>query len=156
MIIGRRRAGSRPRLVVAALVVVSASLPLSACKEVEEKEAAKGYTPAKIEPVKGRDDVQLVTFTAEGARRVGLQTAPARRSGRFEVMPYSALLYDGTGAAFVYTSPAARTFLRRNVVVDRIEGERVLLSDGPPTGTAVVTVGAAQVYGAEADIAGGH
>ena len=155
MIIGRRRAGSRPRLVVAALVVVSASLPLSACKEVEEKEAGKGYTPAKIEPVKGRDDVQLVTFTAEGARRVGLQTAPARRSGRFEVVPYAALIYDAEGKTFVYRRTGELSFLREQVDVDRIDGQRAFLSRGLAAGTTVVTVGAAQVYGAELDIAAG-
>ena len=146
-------AARRARLLAAGLAFVVAG-SLQGCQEVEESSSA-GYEPAKLRPV-GKGDLKRVTFTAEGARRIGLRTALVRRSGGRAVVPYSALLYDGTGAAFVYTSPAARTFLRRNVVVDRIEGERVLLSDGPPTGTAVVTVGAAQVYGAEADIAGGH
>ena len=37
--------------------------------------------------------------------------------------------------------------------LDRIEGQRVYLSDGPPAGTAVVTVGATEVYGTELEIA---
>jgi hypothetical protein len=32
----------------------------------------------------------------------------------------------------------------------------VLLKDGPPAGTKVVTVGAAEVYGTEIDMAGSH
>ena len=32
----------------------------------------------------------------------------------------------------------------------------MLLAAGPPPGTEVVTVGAAEVYGAELEIAGGH
>ena len=42
------------------------------------------------------------------------------------------------------------------MVVDRIEGDRVLLSDGLGPGAEVVTVGAAEVYGAELGIGGGH
>jgi hypothetical protein len=48
------------------------------------------------------------------------------------------------------------TFLRAHVVVDRIEGDLVMLSGGLAPGTEVVTVGAAEVYGAELGIAGGH
>jgi hypothetical protein len=151
---GHRSAGSRRRLVVAALVVMSASLPLSACKEVEQ-EAAKGYSPATIEPIKGTD-LQRVTFTAEGARRVGLQTAPARRSGRFEVVPYAALIYDAEGKTYVYRRTGALSFMRERVQVDRIDGRRAFLSRGLAPGTTVVTVGAAEVYGTELDVAGSH
>jgi hypothetical protein len=42
------------------------------------------------------------------------------------------------------------------VEVDRVERDRVLLTDGPPAGSEVVTVGATEVYGAELEIAGGH
>ena len=43
----------------------------SACKEVEEESAA-GYEPSKLEPIKGKsEDFQRVTFTDEGARRIG-------------------------------------------------------------------------------------
>ena len=150
-----RPAGSRPRLIVAAVVVVSAGMPLSACKEVEE-EAAKGYTPAKLEPVKGAKDLQRVTFTAEGARRVGVQTAPARRSGRYEVVPYAALIYDAEGKTFVYKTTGPLSFVREQVQVDRIQGRRAFLTRGPAPGTRIVTVGAAEVYGTELDVAGSH
>jgi hypothetical protein len=151
----RGRDGSPRRLIVVAVVAVTASMALSACKEVEQ-EAAKGYTPAKLEPIKGSDDLQRVTFTAEGARRVGLQTAPARRSGRYEVVPYAALVYDAEGKTFVYKVTGPLSFERERVRVDRIVGRRAFLTRGPVTGTRVVTVGAAEVYGAELDVAGSH
>jgi hypothetical protein len=147
-------AGSRSRLLLASLALAIAGLGLSGCKEVEET-SSEGYEPAKLEPVGGAD-VKRVTFTAEGARRVGLRTAAIRRSGRQTLVPYRALIYDGHGTAYVYTSPESLSFLRQEVHVDRIEGDRVLLSHGPPTGTEVVTVGATEVYGAELEIAGGH
>jgi hypothetical protein len=143
---------SRSRLVAAAVVVVAASMPLSACKEVEE-ETAEGYVPAKIEPIKG-SDLQRVTFTAEGARRVGLQTAPVRRSGTREAVPYAALIYDAEGKTYVYRTTGRLTFVREPVDVVRVAGGTAVLSRGPAPGTRVVTVGAAEVYGTELEV--GH
>ena len=40
------------------------------------------------------------------------------------------------------------------VVVEAIEGKNVYLKEGPPAGTMVVTVGAAELYGAEKGV--GH
>jgi hypothetical protein len=140
--------------VSAGFVLAIVALSLSACSEVEERSSG-GYEPATLESVEGAD-VTRVTFTAEGARRTGLQTARVRQRGRHRIVPYTALIYDGAGKAYVYTSPRPRTFLRAEVQVGRIQSERVLLVDGPPAGSDVVTVGAAQVYGAELEIAGGH
>jgi hypothetical protein len=143
---------SRPhRLALAGLVLAIAAPPLAGCTEVET-ETATGYEPSTLEPVKGNDDLQRVTFTAEGAKRVDLQTAAVRRSGAQKVVPYAALIYDPEGKTYVYTSPKPLEYLRAEVKVDRIEGDRVLLSRGPPAGTRVVTVGAAEVYGTELEV----
>ena len=139
---------SRPRrLALAGLVLATAALPVAGCTEVET-ETATGYEPSTLEPVKGNDDLQRVKFTAEGARRVDLQTASVRRN----VVPYAALIYDPEGKTYVYTSPKPLEYLREEVKVDRIEGDRVLVSRGPPAGTEVVTVGAAEVYGTELEV----
>jgi multidrug efflux pump subunit AcrA (membrane-fusion protein) len=132
-------------------VLATAALPVAGCTEVET-ETATGYEPSTLEPVKGNDDLQRVTFTAEGARRVDLQTAAVRRSGKRKVVPYAALIYDPEGKTYVYTSPKPLEYLREEVKVDRIEGDRVLVSRGPPAGTEVVTVGAAEVYGTELEV----
>jgi hypothetical protein len=128
-------------------VLATAALPVAGCTEVET-ETATGYEPSTLEPVKGNKDIQRVTFTAEGARRVDLQTASVRRN----VVPYAALIYDPEGKTYVYTSPKPFEYLREEVKVDRIEGDRVLVSRGPPAGTEVVTVGAAEVYGTELEV----
>jgi hypothetical protein len=146
---------SRSRLFALALVLV-AGLFVSACKEVESEEAAS-YEPAKLSSVKGKgDDYKQVTFTQEGAERVDVHTATVRASGNRTAIPYAALIYNDEAKTFVYTTPKPLTFLREPVKVDRIENDRVLLSDGPPAGVKVVTVGATEVYGAEFDIAGSH
>jgi hypothetical protein len=147
----RRFESSRRRLLAGAMLAV-VGLALSACSEVET-ETATGYEPATLEAVKGRDDFKRVTLTAEGARRLGLKTAEVDFLKGRRAVPYAALIYDPEGGTYVYTSSAPLSFLRQEVEVRRIDGDRVLLSEGPPAGTKVVTVGAAEVHGAELEIA---
>jgi hypothetical protein len=137
------------------LALVALAVCLSGCKEVEEASAGGSYEPSKVE-ARGSLGVNQVTFTQKGADRVDLETAVSRPAGRYTLVPYAALIYDGEGLPWVYTSPQNLTFLRTRVVVESVEGDLVLLADGPPPGTRVVTVGAAEVYGAELGIAGGH
>ena len=137
-------------------LVVTAALSVSACKEVESETAA-GYEPATLEAVKGKgDDYKRVVFTQEGADRTAVRTATVRASGGQEVVPYKSLIYNDEAKTFVYTSPKSLEYERVPVTVDRIEGNRVLLSKGPAAGTKVVTVGATEVYGTELEIAGSH
>lgn len=138
----------------AALLVLVAGLLLSGCRQIEEVSSAT-YQPAKVTEVANLD-VKQVQFTATGAEQVDLRTEAARRSGRYTVVPHAALIYDGQGVPWVYTATAPLTFLRAKVVVDRVVGDQALLSSGPPAGTQVVTVGAAQVYGAELGIGESH
>jgi multidrug efflux pump subunit AcrA (membrane-fusion protein) len=131
-----------------AFVLVAAALALGGCKEVEA-ESETGYEPSKLESV---GQGQRVTFTAEGARRVGLRTEAVASRGRRLLVPYSALLYDAQGKTYVYISPRRLRYLRRQVEVDRIDADRVFLSSGPPAGTRVVTTGATEVYGTELEV----
>jgi hypothetical protein len=135
-------------------VLIAAGVSLSACNQATETstggyEAVKPAEPvSKVEPIKGTE-VQLVKFSALGAKKVGLQTALVRRDGEQKVIPYAALLYDSEGKAFVYTSPKPLTFVRKEVKAEREDGDRVMLAEGPPAGTRVVTTGAVEVYGTE-------
>jgi hypothetical protein len=139
------------RLLATGLVAV-AGLSVSACKEVET-ETAEGYEPAKLESVKGKDDVKLVKLTEEGARRTGLELEEVRVEDGRKVVPYASLIYDPEGKTFVYTSPKRLTYLRAPVKVERVSGKDVIVSDGPAAGTQVVTVGTAEVYGVELEVA---
>ena len=132
-------------------MLVAATLGPAGCSEVEE-EKASGYEPARLQAVDGGSELKRVTLTPEGARRTGLRTARVRRNGGRKVVPYAALIYDPKGATYVYSSPSALSYVRAPVKVDRIEGDRVILSSGPPAGTEVVTVGAAEVYGTELEV----
>jgi hypothetical protein len=103
-------------------------------------------------PIKGTD-VQRVIFDAEGAERVGLKTAPIRQNGQGTVIPYDAVIYDADGKTYAYTAPKPLTYVRQEIAIDHVAGDSVMLSDGPPAGTKVVTVGAAEVYGTEFEVA---
>lgn len=142
------------RVAPAALLALVLGLLLAGCREVQE-EAATTLQPAEVTQLEGQDAVQ-VRFSADAADRVDLQTVPVQRRGVHVVVPDVALIYDGQGVPWVYTSTGPLTFMRAKVVVDRVDGHQVLLSEGPPVGTEVVTVGATQVYGTELGIGESH
>ena len=110
--------------------------------------------PADVVAVQGTD-LSRVTLTAKAMKRIDLKTdlvreQPVSRSASArKVVPYSSLIYDAHGQTWVYTSPEPGTFIRHKVDVDYIEGDLVVLNDGPPTGTVVASVGVAELYGAE-------
>jgi hypothetical protein len=107
--------------------------------------------PATVYEVEG-SDVSRVELTAEAARRLDIQTAPVEQNGSGMVVPYSAVFYSPTGETWVYVSPKPLTFVREEIVVDRIDGDKALLKDGPSAGTKVATVGVAELFGAESGL----
>ena len=73
-------------------------------------------------------------------------------SGERLVVPYGSVVYDPDGRTWVYTNPDALVYERRPITIDYIDGDEAILLDGPPPGTAVVAVGAAELSGFEAGI----
>jgi len=65
------------------------------------------------------------------------------------IVPYSAILYDMYGGAWVYENSKPQTFIRRRVDIRHIVGDLVVLSRGPAAGTKVVITGAAELFGTE-------
>lgn len=64
-------------------------------------------------------------------------------------VPSSAIVYDALGGAWVYVKQQEHVYARSRVDVMRQEGSDSLLSRGPPAGTSVVAVGAAELFGTE-------
>jgi len=54
----------------------------------------------------------------------------------------------------VYVTSAPNVYIREPITVELIEGDRAVLTAGPAAGTAVVSVGAAELYGTETGV--GH
>ena len=136
-------------------IFVSA-LPLLACSQ-HDSHAAHGEHPAHVEHIDG-SELSRVTLTAKAAERIDLHTTSVREQdldgSPLKVVPYSSLIYDPQGRTWVYVSPQSRTFVREQVVVHRIDGDDVFLSDGPAVGTEIASVGVAEIYGAETGV--GH
>jgi hypothetical protein len=152
----RRRNGS-PWLYVAVgvvgftLTVVGFQL---AERQASEDATATGPAPVQVEELEG-SDLSLVTLTPRAAERAGLRTARVRSEPgavRRRIVPYSAVLYDEAGAAWVYTKREGLTFVRAPVTITSIEGDTAALSAGPAPGTIVAAVGAAELYGAEFEV----
>lgn len=144
------------RWMVAVLMII-VSLQLSACAQPSASASSKGVgevtgEPARVEPL-GGTGLSRVILSAQAAKRLGIETASVHDAQVGEtlrkVVPYSAVIYDVHGDAWVYTNPSPLTFVRASITVDSITGDVAVLSKGPPAGTAVVTVGASELYGTE-------
>ncbi len=134
----------RTKLFLLILMMVAA-LQLSAC--APKPTTAEKVNPSTLEKIEG-SELQRVILTEKAAERIGLQTVPV--SGN--VVPYAAVIYDIEGQTWVYTNPAPLTFVRALIVIDRIEGDRAFLSQALETDDPIVTVGVAEIYGAETGV----
>lgn len=100
--------------------------------------------------------LKQITLSAKAAERLGVETAEVAGSGSVLTIPYAAVIYDAQGETWSYTNTAPLVYLRAEITIDEITGETAVLSAGPPVGTSVVTTGAAELYGAEIGVGGGH
>jgi hypothetical protein len=83
---------------------------------------------------------------------VSLTTSGASTSRK--IVPYAAVIYDVEGGTWVYVKEQsdALSFVRAPISIDYIEGDLAFLTEGPAVGTEVVTVGGAELYGAETGV----
>jgi len=142
---------------VAAFLVVG-GLALSGCERSEAGAAgSSGEKPSTVEAVDG-SDTKKVVLTEQAVTRLGIQTdtvavkAVAGANGKTATrttLPYSALLYDSKGNTWVFEVIEPRTYQRKKVDVEVVEGETLVMRSGPSLAATIVTVGAAVLYGTE-------
>jgi hypothetical protein len=132
--------------LVAGLVIAAL---LTACESVST-EYVSGDEPAHV-----AQDGSVVIEERAAAERLGLETSVLQQAQGTLVMPYAALHYGSDGGTWAYVKEEPLRFVRERVRVRGIEGNRVLLSDGPRPGTEVVTVGVPELWGIETGIADG-
>jgi hypothetical protein len=119
------------------------------------KTAMKAPAASHVEADKNGGKQSRVILTQKAADRLGIKTAKVGAdAGGALVAPYAAVLYDVKGQAWVYTQAEPLAYVRHPIVIQSIKGENALLTQGPPSGTAVVVIGAAELYGAESGV--GH
>jgi hypothetical protein len=132
-----------------------AAFLLGACSQGGVAGIVSEDPPVKVEKNEATG-LSRLTLSAKAAARLGIATGAVSAAGAGTAIPYSALVYDKAGKTWVYTNPEGRDYVRAAIEVQRIEGDLAYLSSGPPVGTAVVTVGTAELWGVDTGVGGGH
>jgi hypothetical protein len=135
-----------------AAFIVAASL--AGCASTGE--VAGPPASAKVEAIMGTD-LHRVILTQKAADRLGITTELVRESpaaGTAVSVPFGAVIYDKDGNAWAYTNPAPLTYVRAKLTIGHVDGVLAELTAGPAAGTPVVTVGAAELVGAEYGVGG--
>lgn len=135
---------SWPRKLAATLLV--ASFAAAGCGgadagTVDEK-------PITLEQIEG-EEIWRLELSAQAADRLDIQTGTVERVGETFAVSRAAVIIDPTGLYWVYTNPEPLVYVRQELRSVREEGEQAYFEDGPPVGTAVVTTGVPELYGAE-------
>jgi hypothetical protein len=127
------------------------------CSETSAKEAPSA--PSKTEAIQG-SSLKKVILTESAATRLALAMGEVTEEpqglrgepGPRKAVPYAAVIYDLEGKTWVYERPAELTFVRSPIVIDYVASDKAVLHEGPAAGTKVVTVGVAELYGAETGV----
>ena len=108
--------------------------PQSVALGIEDANGGLYYTVAGASSVTPGTPV-LIELSLTGSERL--------------IVPYASVVYDPQGRTWTYTNAEPLVFIRHPINIDYIDGDEALLYDGPPPGTAVVTVGAGELSGFE-------
>jgi hypothetical protein len=144
---------TRHRWVLTGIAI--AALALGACNSSSGAESGP-----KVEAITVEEDdttgLKTLTLSEKAAERLGVETAQVAGTGSQMTIPYAAIVYDASGKTWAYVNESGLTYKRAEITVSEIDGDTARITAGPPTGTAVVTTGAAELYGAEIGVGGGH
>ncbi|MDR7158796.1 hypothetical protein [Arthrobacter sp. BE255] len=138
------------RLPVAAAACAALLFSLPACAQPSALAESTAEAPAKVEK-NATTGIARITLSQRAIDRLQLLTDTAKPDpgGAGVLLPYAALLYDAQGKTWVYVNPEPRVYERQAVTVTKVEAGAVTASAGPAAGTVLVTVGAAELFGAE-------
>jgi hypothetical protein len=96
-----------------------------------------------------------ITLPPKAAQRLDIKTGEILDDpSGMRTAPFSSIIYDLDGDAWVYKVTAPLTYVREAVVIEMIKLDHAYLKEGPPAGTQVVTVGVPELYGAEVGVNG--
>lgn len=129
-------------------------LLLSACGQAAADPAEEENHAVTVEELDGAEPTREI-LTEDAAARLDIKTVSAQEADvngtKGSIIPYASVIYDTTGATWVYLNTEPLTFVRHPVMVDSIKGDQAFLSEALPSGSSVVTVGVAELYGAESE-----
>lgn len=130
------------KLILFSLIFAS----LCACEQ--NKSNSSDVEPVKLEDIPGTN-LHRVILTGLAAKRIDLQTVKVVSDAAGSVIPYSSMIYDAKGQAWVYSVIGKLTYVRAPIHVQSIISDKVILKDGPPVGTEIVSIGVSELYGSE-------
>ena len=107
--------------------------------------------PPSAAPATGTVDLYYEVDAAAllAGQRVQLDIAVKGSEAPRLVLPWSAVLFDPQGGAWVYEQTAPQTFTHRRVSILRVSGTEAVLEAGPAVGATIIITGAAELFGAE-------
>ena len=140
------------RWIVVVLLII-AGLQLAACSQTTVEAAPE--KASVVEPIEGTE-LNRVILSQKAVERLDIQTTQLREEqvdgAQRLVIPYGALIYGVNGDTWMYINPEPLTYVREPITVDYIDGDMVVLADGPAISTEVVTVGAAELFGTDTGV----
>lgn len=139
------------RRLVAVTLMSAALLSGTACGGSVTDEYVVQEQPYTLEPVMGDEELLRVILTEAAAEHVGIETVAVQRRGNRLVVPYDSVFLDSHGEFWVYTNPEPLEFVRAPIDIVRETSDQAILTDGPPEGTQIVTVGVPELYGSETE-----
>jgi hypothetical protein len=138
------------RSLVGIALVSAAVLIMTACGGSVSDEYVIEDKPYTLEPVEGQEVLRVI-LEESAVERLGIETVPVEQRGSRLVVPYDSVYLDAHGDFWVYTNPEPNEFVRAPIDIVRESSTEAFLSEGPPVGTQVVTVGAPELYGSETE-----
>jgi hypothetical protein len=156
-------------LVWPLLALAVGAAVLSGCGPTTASPSVKSQA-SQVQPIAGTKTSRVV-LSAQAAAQLGIRTEPIRKAtgaagvtAQNTMVPTAAIVYEADGTVWVYAAlpstasdgtTGAVAYARQPVVVGKITGDVAVLQSGPPAGTSVVTVGAAELLGTESGVEGG-
>jgi hypothetical protein len=129
-----------------ARLVLAAALALGACSTAAS--VAIDEPPITTEEI-GGTGLWRLTLSASAADRLDVQTTTVEAAEGRLVVPSAAVIIDPDGIYWVYTNPEPLVFVRHQLESVEEHGLQAFFDAGPAPGTAVVTTGVPELYGAE-------
>jgi len=142
----------RPGWPLALPALAAVALPLAACSDEPTAIKTVPYELVADES----DDINTVVLTQRASERLIMETAPVLEQtvdgGTRLTVPYAAIIYDTSGDTWVYAHPEPLSYRRAPITIDYIEGDLVVLEDGPEPGTEVAVTSVAELYGTDTGV----
>ena len=114
--------------------------------------AKPASAPPSANPLSATIDIFYEVPNIDGkftpGQRLGVRV-PLADADESLTVPWSAVVFDMLGGNWIYEQVGDHKYARRRIAIAYTYGTDVVLTDGPASGTKIVTAGVMQLFGAE-------